>query len=942
MRLSTKITAIILLLILLPMLIFGILLNVNMTQYAMQENCTVLESYANRVGSDVEEYLSLISRTVGLIAKEEIYAQALTADDNAQSDLFEHAIQSLDVQTDILTQCRGAYLLDKSGTVVASLSGTRIGEAYADKETLLSLEKNDAYFSGILHTEEVKSYFFQSSTIYSNDTVVGYLVVEFDVSYFSSLTHNSLMGNEGYLFFIDSQDFVFAHRYPERQLPAKTFDRDNGFYPKLLELRQNNVKKPGEIMYNYNSQERLHGVYLPIQSIGGYLIAVRTMDEVRSMFIRPLALINTMLFVVGVMCILASAVIIFGVKRPANRILRSLSSMLKENGYVYCNYEADNELGWIAETVNQLNVDITNLLDELKESEKRYRTALEAVSDIVWEYDVATGKYTFMAKDKGMLGARRVENINIVNCPWAYAADPEAEERRDAEFKRFVAGITRTFRTEYETRDIRGNIVWAESIATALKNKDNKIVKVIGSITDITQKKLYDMRVLHSAEYDKLTSVFNRATIEKRIKEALPDFRHSALMMIDLDNFKIINDTFGHQFGDQILKFVSSSICKTVSSQDLVGRIGGDEFVVFIKEFGTEEALEQIANKIVAALQNGYEKEGTTYRLSGSVGVAKAFEFEADNYKALLANADFAMYCAKRKGKNKYNLFTESLHREKVKNDVVAEQLRDIANNDILTVSFEPVYCSQNDRIVRFIADTDITIPEYASLTKDEIYKIAAESNQQSILLETIFRRVCQAITSVEEYNTYHTCVTFPIPMLNLSNEAVLSILTRVAQEEGVNPKTLGFALEPRSISAFDHPAQVFVAGLRHISTDIELMGFGGMYTSYNIVSDFNFDSVHFAQDMVDKAMRSRKYLSILGSIMEIARQSATACTMTLDRKQHEFFRAHLDGCYYYCSGEKMSKEAFITEIKAKQLIMNKYDCPGYKSRLLENTIMGL
>ncbi len=472
------------------------------------------------------------------------------------------------------------------------------------------------------------------------------------------------------------------------------------------------------------------------------------MTEIRENYLKPLTILNAMLLVAAVMSIVATVIIILSVRYPAARILRSLGSMLKDSGYVYCSYEADNELGWIAESVNHLNTEITNTLDDLKESEKRYRTALEAVSDIVWEYDVATEKYTFMAKDKGLLGARRVDNIGSVNCPWAYAADPEAEDRRDAEFKRFVAGMSRTYRAEYETRDIRGNAAWAESIATALKNKDDKIVKVIGSISDITQKKLYDIRVLHSAEYDKLTSVYNRATIEKRIKESLPEFRQSALMMIDLDNFKIINDTFGHQFGDQILKFVSSSICKTVSGEDLVGRIGGDEFIVFIKEFGTEDALEQTANKIVSALQRGYEKEGTSYRLSGSVGVAKAYEFGAGSYKELLANADFAMYSAKRKGKNKYTLFTESLYREKVQNDVVAEHLRNIARSDILTVSFEPVFCSRTDRAVRFISDIDVLIPEYADLTREEIFKIAAESNQQSIRY-TPSLPVCGALAAI-------------------------------------------------------------------------------------------------------------------------------------------------------------------------------------------------
>ncbi len=119
-------------------------------------------------------------------------------------------------------------------------------------------------------------------------------------------------------------------------------------------------------------------------------------------------------------------------------------------------------------------------------------------------------------------------------------------------------------------------------------------------------------------------------------------------------------------------------------------------------------------------------------------------------------------------------------------------------------------------------------------------------------------------------------------------------------------------------------------------------MGFGGMYTSYNIVSDFNLDSVRFAEEMIIKAMHSRKYLNVLSSIMDIARQSATACTLPLSIKQHEFLKTRLSGCYYYCTGDKLSAQAFYHEIQTKELVMNKYDCSDYKSRLLENTILGL
>lgn len=954
MKISSKILLTIVLAVIVPSIVLCILINLGFSSFTNNHNLAALSDLIYSINNQTEEYFSYNKKVTLSAGLNPAYEQALTnpssitkTDDNKQTDALSAVSGSLSMQLKALNDARDILLLNASGKVLSATRKELIGTDYASKEVIDTVRKNGVYCSPILVDGAEKSYFFTCAPIIASNQVIGFITIEFDTSFFSSLAKKTTIGIGGYLFFTDSSDRIFAHKYQERQISAANFENKNGFYDNYLNLKKldplgQKDPKAGEFNYYYNDHVMMKGVYYPLKTIQGYLFVMRPADEIFVAERKVALTVNLLMPLLVLVSLLAAIFLMLTINRPLKKIMASMGSVLKEDGYIRCNYKADNEFGIIAESLNSVNAEIINTVNELRDGEKRYRVALEAVSDIVWEYDVETQKYIFMAKDKAMLGSRRVENADITGCSWAYATDPEAEEQRSKDFSRFLSGMLRVYHAEYEARDIRGNAVWAESIATAIKNKEDKVVKVIGSITDITQKKLYDIKVLHSAEYDKLTSIYNRATIERKVKDEMKAGGSSALMMIDLDNFKIINDTFGHQFGDQILQFVSSSICKVISSKDMVGRIGGDEFIIFIKEVSSEKALEEIAGKIVATLQGGYEKEGIVHKLSGSVGVAHAGAFGASTYKELLACADFAMYNAKRRGKNKFCLFSEALYKEKVKNDVVAEHLKNLEDNDIIRLSLIPVWCNSNGKIVRFYADINLVIPEYPELRREDIYKIAVESNRQTILLEHTFRAVCRAIKTIEPYNPYNIAITYCIPVLTLQNESLLAVLTRVADEEQIDPKNLELAVDPKILGMFDRAAYNFVSGLRHLSSEIELIGFGGIYTSYNVISDFHFDVVHFADEMISKAVHSRKHLSILKSMMDIARQTATACTLTLSPQQFELLKDKLDVCFTYSSGEAISFEEAFKIIKQKQQLTNKYECPFYKSRLLENTIMGL
>ena len=225
----------------------------------------------------------------------------------------------------------------------------------------------------------------------------------------------------------------------------------------------------------------------------------------------------------------------------------------------------------------------------------------------------------------------------------------------------FLSGITDTA-FEYRMVDSSTNEKWLYFKYKLYESPATKDICTIISIMDISEKKRKEAELINKAERDQMSGLYNKTTTEKLIDEWMQNNRSSfgALLMIDIDNFKNINDKLGHLYGDMILKKLSEGLMLMFRANDIVGRIGGDEFFVFIKKMGSEELVSAKANEICKLFHNVYHEKDISCEISSSVGIA-LFPKHGNTLDALYRNADKALYHRKEKGKDGYTIFNEEI-----------------------------------------------------------------------------------------------------------------------------------------------------------------------------------------------------------------------------------------------------------------------------------------
>lgn len=236
---------------------------------------------------------------------------------------------------------------------------------------------------------------------------------------------------------------------------------------------------------------------------------------------------------------------------------------------------------------------------------------------------------------------------------WRSRLHPDDRERVLGAFK--GARMDGRVSLEYRFLAEDGSIVWVHDAAVLTRDPDGAPRGWQGMLIDITDRKLREQELASRAFHDPLTHLPNRALLLKRIEQAIERASLGtnvvALVYIDIDDFKTINDDFGHAFGDRLLIEVSRRITNCLRAIDTSSRVGGDEFIVLIESVSSAEAAQQIAERITKSLSNPYELDGRTITATASLGVAVTRDGEAGNMNELLRLADAAMYDAKRGGK---------------------------------------------------------------------------------------------------------------------------------------------------------------------------------------------------------------------------------------------------------------------------------------------------
>jgi diguanylate cyclase (GGDEF)-like protein/PAS domain S-box-containing protein len=320
----------------------------------------------------------------------------------------------------------------------------------------------------------------------------------------------------------------------------------------------------------------------------------------------------------------------------------------------------------------------------LFKSEERLRLVLQGSTDAPWDWDLVSNQLYYSERYWDMVGYRPGE-LPEEPAMWTQMLHPEDRERATQFVRGLLRGQERTYSVEFRLRHRDGHYVPVLSRGFVLRDEKGKAIRMSGTNTDLTEAKLAERRIYELAYFDYLTGLPNRRLLIEQLSKILPRSDRSrqfgALLFIDLDNFKLLNDTLGHDVGDRLLREVAERLRRTVRESDHLSRLGGDEFVVVLENLGeTREAAvceaSAIGAKLLQALALPYHLAGRPSISTPSIGVAM-FGGVPASVDDLLRQADLAMYRAKAEGRNTVRFFDPSMQAAADRQIELEHDLRD-------------------------------------------------------------------------------------------------------------------------------------------------------------------------------------------------------------------------------------------------------------------------
>ena len=405
---------------------------------------------------------------------------------------------------------------------------------------------------------------------------------------------------------------------------------------------------------------------------------------------------------------------------------------------------------------------------------------------------------------------------------------------------------------------------------------------VVRTLNDtVARTKVATDRLALAATHDPLTALPNRALVLDRLDQALGrarrDNRRTAVFFVDLDQFKMINDSLGHEAGDQVLRTVAARLTRLVRGQDTIARLAGDEFVLIGEELDTVDAAMPIAERLVAAVSQpmlidvaGARREVT---IGASVGIAFADGTGGDAPEDLLRDADVAMYRAKQRGRGRVEIFDDTLRVAVERRMQTQSDLRRAIDDGQLVVHYQPIVAVRTGEVLGFEALVRWQHPVRGLLGPGEFIEVAEESG---LIVPLGAEVLAQACAQVAKWRTEpagdHLHVAVNVSAAQFAHPSFVSTVATVLAETGLNPDALWLEITETSIMADAEAADDTLQAIRALGVHLSIDDFGTGYSSLQYLRRFPVETLKVDRSFVDGVGRDKEDEAIVVMIVSLAR----------------------------------------------------------------------
>ncbi|HEX5923580.1 MAG TPA: EAL domain-containing protein [Baekduia sp.] len=512
---------------------------------------------------------------------------------------------------------------------------------------------------------------------------------------------------------------------------------------------------------------------------------------------------------------------------------------------------------------------------DLRRSEERYAVAVQATNDGIWDWDLAGESMHFSERWKMLLGYADAFASDRPDA-WFDLVHPDDVGRLRREINLHLAGESMHFENEHRIRHADGSWRWVLTRGLTTRDTDGRPRRITGSLSDITDRRVAQERLIHDALHDSLTGLPNRALFLDRLTQCLRHLERDpsyacGLLYVDIDRFKLVNDSLSHAAGDRLLIEIARRVGQILRPGDTLARLGGDEFAILLDGAITPACALDIAARVAGAIAQPLRFDRRDLSVSASIGIAHNLD-GCVNPDELIRNADIAMYDAKAHGGGRCEVFDASMHQRVVDRVSLETRLRQAIDQQRLRTFFQPIIDLRSgelhglEALARWPADDEPVPPS-------EFIEVAEESGLIGALGVLILRSACETLSDWRRRGIVapEVTVSVNVSIRQITDGGLVEHVRAALHDHDLPPANL--VLEITESTLIENPELVSAVldELLTLGVAIQLDDFGTGYSSLTVLHDFPGDTLKIDRSFVATMIERPESQAIIRSIIGLA-----------------------------------------------------------------------
>jgi diguanylate cyclase (GGDEF)-like protein/PAS domain S-box-containing protein len=532
----------------------------------------------------------------------------------------------------------------------------------------------------------------------------------------------------------------------------------------------------------------------------------------------------------------------------------------------------------------------------LRQSEEKYRNILENIQEGYFEVDLS-GNFTFFNESMCRITGRLKEKLTGTN--YKQFSDEENSKK-----------VFQIFNKVYKTGEPTDGFDWliirkdgtkryVEASVSLQKDSSNKPNGFKGVIRDITERKLIEQELNHMATHDALTGLPNRLMFSQLLNHAILSAQRNkkqlAVLFIDLDRFKIINDSLGHEAGDRMLQEIANRFRQLLRAVDIVGRLGGDEFIILIEDVNELSQVATLAHKILTTTIKPAVIMGEECRVTASIGIS-VYPTDGQDEQSLMKNADIAMYFAKEEGKNNYQFYSENIHSIANERLSIETNLRRALERHELSLAYQAKVNFKTRMITGVEALLRWDNPYLGSITPTQLIPVAEETGMIVPIGRWVMRTACAQNVAWQNQGLPPICMAVNLSLRQLTDEQLLDDIKATLEETGMAPDLL--ELEITESMVMHNPARMITVlnKIKEMGIRLAIDDFGTGYSSLAQIKNYPVNTLKVDRSFIRNLPFDSENKAITEAIIIMGKNlSLTVVAEGVETKEEEnFLRQHV------------------------------------------------